>query len=92
VRESATDALHDAMEGQSIHLAKAEVLATLPTRTSVFMSTNPRYGQFDRYEPPADQIAISPSLVLPGPEKSRSQFKEINLNQIQAGRGLYKAC
>ena len=57
------DALHEAMEQQEINLAKAGIIATLKTRTAVFMSANPKYGQFDKYEELAEQINMPPSLL-----------------------------
>lgn len=63
MRPGDRDALHEAMEQQEINLAKAGVIATLKTRTAVFMSCNPKYGQFDKYENLADQINMPPSLL-----------------------------
>jgi len=57
------DALHDAMEQQEINLSKAGIMATLKTRTSVFMAANPKNGKFDKYEPLAEQIDLKPSLL-----------------------------
>lgn len=57
------DALHDAMEQQEINLAKAGIMATLKTRTSVFMAANPKNGKFDKYDPLAEQIDLKPSLL-----------------------------
>jgi replicative DNA helicase Mcm len=58
-----SDALHEAMEQQEINLAKAGIIATLKTRTAVFMSANPKYGKFDTYESLSEQINMSPSLL-----------------------------
>ncbi len=57
------DALHDALEQQEINLSKAGIMATLKTRTSVFMAANPKNGKFDKYEPLAEQIDLKPSLL-----------------------------
>ncbi|MCK9616158.1 MAG: minichromosome maintenance protein MCM [Candidatus Omnitrophica bacterium] len=57
------DALHDAMEQQEINLSKAGIMATLKTRTSVFMAANPKNGKFDKYDPLAEQIDLKPSLL-----------------------------
>jgi replicative DNA helicase Mcm len=57
------DSLHEAMEQQEINLAKAGIIATLKTRTSVIMIANPKYGKFDPYEEIADQINMPPSLL-----------------------------
>jgi replicative DNA helicase Mcm len=57
------DALHEAMEQQEINISKAGIIATLKTRTAVFMSANPKYGQFTKNEALADQINLPPSLL-----------------------------
>lgn len=63
MRQGDRDALHEAMEQQEINLAKAGIIATLKTRTAVFMSANPKYGKFDTYEGLAEQINMPPSLL-----------------------------
>jgi replicative DNA helicase Mcm len=63
MRQGDRDALHEAMEQQEINLAKAGIIATLKTRTAVFMASNPKYGKFDQYEGLADQINMPPSLL-----------------------------
>lgn len=57
------DALHEAMEQQEVNLSKAGIMATLKTRTAVFMAANPKNGKFDKYEPLAEQIDLKPSLL-----------------------------
>lgn len=63
MKPSDRDALHEAMEQQEINISKAGIVATLKTRTSVFMAANPKYGQYDKYEGLADQINMPPSLL-----------------------------
>ena len=55
--------LHEAMEQQTISVAKAGITATLRSRCALLGAANPRYGRFDSYEPIAGQINMLPSLL-----------------------------
>jgi len=57
------DALHEAMEQQTISIAKAGITATLKARCAILGAANPKYGRFDRYEPLAEQINLPPTLL-----------------------------
>jgi len=52
--------LHEAMEQQTISVAKAGITATLRSRCALLGAANPRYGRFDSYEPIAGQINMLP--------------------------------
>ncbi|MFB3763987.1 MAG: minichromosome maintenance protein MCM [Methanotrichaceae archaeon] len=56
-------ALHEAMEQQTISVAKAGVMATLKSRCSLLAAANPKLGRFDRYEAIAPQINLTPALM-----------------------------
>ncbi len=56
-------ALHEAMEQQTISIAKANIIATLPARTSILAGGNPKLGRFDPYLPIKDQIDIPETLL-----------------------------
>ncbi len=56
-------ALHEAMEQQTISIAKAGVMATLKSRCSLLAAANPKLGRFDKYEPIAPQINLTPALM-----------------------------
>jgi replicative DNA helicase Mcm len=56
-------ALHEAMEQQTISIAKAGITATLQSRCSLLGAANPKYGRFDRYENIAKQINMPPALM-----------------------------
>ena len=47
----------------SVSIAKASIVATLPAQTSVLAGANPKLGRFDIYTPIADQINIPPTLL-----------------------------
>lgn len=56
-------ALHEAMEQQSISVAKAGITATLRCRCALLGAANPKLGRFDEYAPIAEQINMPPSLL-----------------------------
>lgn len=56
-------ALHEAMEQQSISIAKAGITATLKSRCALLGAANPKMGRFDDYAPIGDQINMPPSLL-----------------------------
>ncbi len=56
-------ALHEAMEQNTISIAKANIIATLPAQTSVLAGGNPKFGRFDPYIPIKEQIEI-PETIL----------------------------
>lgn len=55
--------LHEAMESQTISIAKAGMVATFKANTSILAAANPKYGRFDAYETAADQFDIPPTLL-----------------------------
>jgi replicative DNA helicase Mcm len=57
-------ALHEAMEQQSISVAKAGITATLKSRCALLGAANPKYGRFDMWGDIADQINIAPYPAL----------------------------
>jgi DNA replication licensing factor MCM6 len=56
-------AIHEAMEQQTISLAKAGVQATLHARTSILAAANPVFGRYDRTLPLRKNINISPPIM-----------------------------
>ncbi len=56
-------AMHEALEQQSISIAKANIQATLLARTTVLAAANPKLGRFNPYEPLAKQIDLPPTLI-----------------------------
>ncbi|AMK14812.1 minichromosome maintenance protein MCM [Methanobrevibacter olleyae] len=63
MRSEDRSALHEALEQQTVSIAKAGIMATLNTRCSVLAAANPKFGRFDRYKTVADQIDL-PSPIL----------------------------
>lgn len=59
-----TKAIHDALENeQMVKIDKADISATLPTRTALLAMGNPKDGSFEKYEPLKDQIDLDEALV-----------------------------
>ena len=56
-------ALHEAMEQQTISVAKAGITATLKSRCALLGAANPKYGRFDMFGDLSDQINMPPSLL-----------------------------
>lgn len=58
-----TSALHEALEQQTVTIAKANIQAVLRAETAVLAAANPKLGRFDPYKPLADQIDMPPTLI-----------------------------
>jgi replicative DNA helicase Mcm len=57
------DAMHEAMEQQSVSISKANIQATLRAETSVLSAANPKFGRFDPYMSIFEQIDLPPTLI-----------------------------
>ncbi|MFX1412081.1 MAG: minichromosome maintenance protein MCM [Promethearchaeota archaeon] len=56
-------ALHEAMEQQTVSIAKAGIVATLKAQTAIIAAANPYSGRYDRYKTPTQNIRLPPSLL-----------------------------
>lgn len=63
MRPEDRSAIHEALEQQTISIAKAGIMATLNSRCSVLAAANPKFGRFDSYKSIAEQIDL-PSTIL----------------------------
>jgi replicative DNA helicase Mcm len=63
INEEDRAALHEALESQTISVAKAGIIATFNARTAVLAAANPKYGRFDPHTYPAQQFDIPPTLL-----------------------------
>ncbi|MGI0141260.1 MAG: minichromosome maintenance protein MCM [Candidatus Micrarchaeales archaeon] len=55
--------LLEALESQTISVAKAGIVARFNAKTSVLAAANPKYGRFDPNTYPAEQFDIPPALL-----------------------------
>jgi DNA replication licensing factor MCM6 len=63
VRRVAQVAIHEAMEQQTISIAKAGMKATLNARTSILAAANPAGGRYDRSKPLKHNVALPPAIL-----------------------------
>ncbi|MFQ5800689.1 MAG: minichromosome maintenance protein MCM [Candidatus Hydrothermarchaeales archaeon] len=56
-------AMHEAMEQQTISIAKAGMLAQFSARTAILAAANPKFGRFDQYRPISEQINLPPTII-----------------------------
>ncbi len=57
------DAMHEALEQQTVSIAKANIQATLRCETTVLAAANPKTGRFDQYDIIYKQIDLAPALI-----------------------------
>jgi len=63
IREAERATIHEAMEQQTLSVAKAGMVTTLRTRTTVIGATNPKGGQFDTGSSLAVNTGLAPPLL-----------------------------
>ena len=56
-------AMHEALEQQTVSVAKASIVATLPAQVSVLAGSNPKYFRFDAFKSVAEQVDIPDTLL-----------------------------
>lgn len=61
--EYARSVLHEAMEQQTVSIAKAGIIATLNARTSVLAAANPINSRYDTTKPVVENIDLPPTLL-----------------------------
>lgn len=63
MREEDRVAIHEAMEQQTISIAKAGIVARLNSRTSVLAAGNPRYGRYLVNRSIAENVNLPPTIL-----------------------------
>lgn len=55
--------IHEAMEQQTVSIAKAGIVAQLNARTAIIAAANPRFGRYEETRPPIENINL-PATIL----------------------------
>ncbi len=63
MRSEDRSALHEALEQQTVSIAKAGIMATLNSRCSVLAAANPKFGRFDRYKVVGEQVDLPAPII-----------------------------
>lgn len=63
MREEDRSAIHEALEQQSVSIAKAGIVARLNARTAVLAAGNPRDGRYDPMKPVSKNIDLPPTIL-----------------------------
>ena len=77
-------AIHEAMEQQTISIAKAGVRATLNARTSILAAANPVGGRYDRSKP------LQQNIMMTAPIMSRFDLFFIIVDDMSEVREIFK--
>lgn len=63
MNESDRVSIHEAMEQQTISIAKAGITTVLNTRTSILAAANPVFGRYDDYKTPGENIEFGSTIL-----------------------------
>jgi len=63
MRPEDRSAMHEALEQQTVSVAKAGVNATLQSRCSLLAAANPKHGRFEKNESIMSQLDLPPPLI-----------------------------
>ena len=77
--------MHEAMEQQTVSIAKAGIQMTLPTRTSILAAANPKYGVYD------SDITLRDNIDVPAPLLSRFDMIWLIKDKVHVTEDMKKA-
>lgn len=63
MREQDRVAIHEAMEQQTISIAKAGITTILNSRTSVLAAANPKFGRYNDLKTPGENIEFQTTIL-----------------------------
>ncbi|CAI5757721.1 unnamed protein product [Candida verbasci] len=63
MRDEDRVAIHEAMEQQTISIAKAGITTVLNSRTSVLAAANPVFGRYDEFKSPGENIDFQTTIL-----------------------------
>lgn len=63
MRDTDRVAIHEAMEQQTISIAKAGITTVLNTRTSILAAANPVFGRYDDFRTPTENIDFGTTIL-----------------------------